>query len=330
MSRSHPMKAIVMGVAICGLALSDSLFAQSELEEVIEEVRRATEAELGPARLGSGYAAMINFAVAPEISTANYSVEDSLEDDPELQVTRVPLRHVFEPNARGWSPFIQGNLAYQTFDASFPFLEGEQINGEWDALGVSVAGGYEIPLSENLTLLPVLDLGYVRLTNDATYTGPIGNTILKPALEGLLFDWDADTWLLGLSLGFEYEKPYERFTLQSRGGITYNRIDTFSTSSDAIDFTSSVTTTNLKADFVIPTSMSVGGSPLAVVPHIGATAFLGDDRDALGFDHFYEAGLSFEADVAERGWRISKLRLGAMVIFGSDVSGWGILLGYRF
>ena len=50
----------------------------------------------------------------------------------------------------------------------------------------------------------------------------------------------------------------------------------------------------------------------------------------LGFERFGEAGLAVEGDVSQRGWRVRKLRLGATAIFGPDVSGWSVVLGYRF
>ena len=78
-----------------------------------------------------------------------------------------------------------------------------------------------------------------------------------------------------------------------------------------------------------PIDAQVGGYPLALVGHFGSTTFIGDNRDALGFDTFFEAGLALETDISQNDWPVKKLRLGAMGIFGADVTGWSVIFGYR-
>ena len=48
---------------------------------------------------------------------------------------------------------------------------------------------------------------------------------------------------------------------------------------------------------------------------------IGNNRDALGFDYFFEAGLALETDISQNDWPVKKLRLGVMGIFGADVTG---------
>jgi hypothetical protein len=40
---------------------------------------------------GAGYAAMVNFAVVPDISTATYHIDTNTADDPTLRESRLPL-----------------------------------------------------------------------------------------------------------------------------------------------------------------------------------------------------------------------------------------------
>ena len=54
---------------------SATVQAQPDLEPIIEEIRETALKEAGPDRLGAGYAAMINFVVNPEVSTATFHVE---------------------------------------------------------------------------------------------------------------------------------------------------------------------------------------------------------------------------------------------------------------
>ncbi len=273
---------------------------------------------------------MINFAVVPDISTARYNIDSDEGDDPRLNVTRIPLRHVFKSDLRDWSPFIEVGLAYQTIKADFEILEGETISADWKASGGSLSTGVEFPITENFSLIPVLDIGLVRLENEANYQGELVTSVVKPVYEGLLFDWDADAWLIGASLGFDYNHDFRKADVTVHGSITHNYIDTYDSSSDLIDFDSHDTTLAIKLDSVHPTNLSVGAFPLALVTHVGGTTFLGDNRDALGFDYFFEFGLAIEMDISQKQWHLNKFRLGANAIYGEDVTGWGLLLGYRF
>jgi hypothetical protein len=56
---------------------------------------------------------------------------------------------------------------------------------------------------------------------------------------------------------------------------------------------------SLHAETVHPTRWSFGKFPLALVAQFGNTTFLGDDRDGLGFEYFFEAGLALETDITQ-------------------------------
>lgn len=326
-------KSIMSRSALLGLAWmlgSSSLSAQAIPEELIEELRRVVTEAVDQESLGAGYAAMINFAVAPDISTANYDIDNGAGDKPELAVARIPARKVFSPFENGWTPFIQGNLTYQTLNAGFTVSDTDRIDSEWKAYGGSVSVGAQIPINDQLVLVPVLDAGLIRLKNSADYFGDFSNLLLRPALAGVLFDWKTDAWTFGASLGFDYDKPVKNFDLKVHGSLTHHYVESRNSSSPLINFSNHMTTFNIQAETEHPTSKSISGYPLALVAHLGSTSFLGGNRDALGFDHFFDAGLALDADISGKGWKVKNLRLGAKIIAGKDVSGWGLILGYRY
>ncbi|MCB1826571.1 MAG: hypothetical protein KDJ54_19130 [Candidatus Competibacteraceae bacterium] len=145
-------------------------------------------------------------------------------------------------------------------------------------------------------------------------------TALKPALQGVVFDWDADASLVGMTAGLNYEQQFETWSMEGQTRLTYNHLDTHNSSSELIDFDANVTTFTLQIDAIKPIDAKIGGYPLALVGHLGNATFLGSNRDAVGFDYFFEAGLALETDISQNNWPVKKLRLGAMGIFGADVS----------
>jgi len=303
-------------------------FAQDEA--AIEEIRDAIREGFGANRFGAGYAAMVNFSVIPEISTAHYTVDDAETNDPELDVQRVPLRWVFNAGDSGWRPFMQANLTWLELEAKLDVLPGERIRSNWTAAGGSLGAGIEIPLTESLTLVPQVDAGIVRLENDARYTGVLGNTVLKPALENIAFDWDADAWVVGGSVALDYERAFEPVTFRAHSSLTHNRVETWDASSEVVEFSGHATTIDVDLEVVHPLHASLGGYPLSLVGLAGGTAFAGPSRRELGFDHFFEVGAALEADISSRAGKVSRIGLGARLIFGADISGWGLVLRYAF
>ena len=305
--------------------------AQAVDDELIARIREQTLENLDAEGLGAGYAAMLSFAVSPDISAATFypDAPDGI-DDVTLKVYRVPLRHVFDRDGQGPRPFVQGLFAYQYYDARFILSAEEAIGAEWRTYGGALTGGVELPVSERLTVLTGVTAGIGRMRSDADYSGSLGQTVLRPVLEGIAFDWDADARLFGASLGFDYLRPLSGFDLEIRGSATHHYIETYNSSSAFVEFTSHVTALDVDVNSVHPTAMSLGESPLSLVLLAGGTKVVGPNREALGFDSFFELGAAFEADISTRGWRVRTLRLGAKGIVGNDVRGWSLVFGYGF
>lgn len=181
--------------------------AQSGLDEIIAQIRRQAIQEVGPDRLGAGYAAMMNFAAAPDISAATYYIDSASADDPTLNVFKIPLRHEFTLEGRDSKPFVQASFGYLDYEATLDFLPQESIKADWKSYGGLLGLGVNAPLSEQLSFVPAIDLGLVRLESSADYRGSIANTILKPAFRGVVFDWDADAYLVGGDAGPGLQPP---------------------------------------------------------------------------------------------------------------------------
>ena len=325
------VKYLWRALLLAGLLGGSAPDARAQNEENIAELRALVEETFDSINLGAGYASIVDFAVSRDISAATfYPDETEGVVDPTLQNIKLPFRVVFGEEGSGPRPFVQGHVAHQTLEAEFDLLPGEIIYSEWNTWGGSLSGGYEIPIGESLTIMPVLNLGYGRLENRADFSGPLAEELLEPALSNLVFDWDANAVVYGASLAFDYRATFRRFDIEILGSLTHHRVESTSASSEFAEFDGQVTALDLELNAVHPTSWTLGGAPLSVVSLFGATDIFGPHRDALGFDRFFEAGLGLEADISARNWKVRSLRFGVKAIFGPDVSGWGLIIGYGF
>jgi hypothetical protein len=277
--------------------------------------------------LSTAYAAVINFAVSPEISTATFYPEtDETVVDPRLKATRFPYRKVFGTDRDSWRPLLQAVAAYQEMDAGFQVTADDFIDTRWRTYGLSFAAGVQRALGDGFDLLATANAGYGRLENVVAYEGPL-QPELKQALDGAVFGWQLDALIYGAGIGASYSRNVGASNIELRTGLNHHRIESREASSSQVEFSSHVSTLDLDLKTVTPTAAKIGRYPVAAVGILGYTAFLGQERDSLGFSTFFEAGMAADIDLSSRNWRLKKLRVGVTAIFGADVSGWGLIIG---
>jgi hypothetical protein len=312
---------------MCGAAWSPQVLAQTDFDAIRDQLA----ADLRGVQIGAGYAAIVDFAVSRDISAATF-YPDEVEgvSDTKLASIKVPYRFVLGADDLPARPFIQGHFTYQTLNADFNFLADELVRSEWKTFGGSLSGGFEVALGDAMKLIPAVSVGYGRIENRAEYTGPIGSELLRPIFTNLLFDWDANAVVYGASLGLDYRRQYGQIDLEVLGNLTHHLVESTSASTELAEFEGHVTAFDLEVNAVRPTSLTLGGYPLAVVGLFGMTSIFGPDRDALGFDRFFETGLGLQGDLSAKGWKVTSLRLGLKAIYGPDVIGWGLIVGYQF
>ena len=281
--------------------------------------------------LAANYAALINFASEPSISSSHLWINDDPEAKAKLGVTKFPLYHEFKLENHEWRPFVQVTFGYLKMDQQLDILnDTETVNPSWKSYSATTGGGVHLPLSEHWSILPAGDVGYAHLSNKARYSGPIGNSILKPTLEGKLFDWFADTWLMNAHLSLKYERMFEKLKITSSVGGTYSYIQSFDSTSSFQNIREHVGSIHIKADGTYPLGLSPWGNPLSIIGHLGNTTLIGENRNALGFSSVNEVGLSLLVDFSQYEWKVKRLSVGLMGLWGKNVYGWSLLTTYSF
>ena len=156
--RSEIGRRLLLTVVLSVAAWSPPAVAQSD----IDAIRDQLAADLRDVHIGTGYAAVVDFAVSRDISAATfYPDEVDGVTDPKLQSIKIPFRFLLGREDAATRPFVQGHFAYQTLNADFNLLADELIRSEWKTLGGSLSGGFEVALNETMKLIPAVSVGYV-------------------------------------------------------------------------------------------------------------------------------------------------------------------------
>ncbi len=301
------------------------------VREILDDVSDFVSSQLGPDQVGASYAALINFAGNPDISTATYYIDAAPGTEATLTVGRFSFSHSFYEEGDDWRPFIQVLVPYEHLVYDIDTRNNANAaDARWDGVGLVLTAGNEFILSDRWTFAPALNVGAFRLDSNAGFRGATTESILDPSFNGQIFDWTAYAWVLGGSLWFDYEREFRRFDLGWKTGITLNHVRSFHTSSEEIRFSSEAVTLTTSLESVHETPVNLSGFPICLVLSAGATAFLGPARDALGFPGYTDYGIAFRADITRLGFPLETLQLGGKLIYGPDVIGWSGVFNYDF
>ncbi|MCB1889703.1 MAG: hypothetical protein KDH20_19000 [Rhodocyclaceae bacterium] len=315
-------------ISLAFALITASAAAQSTPDEaLIADIRDSVAHDLDAAELGPIYGAMVSITTAPEISAATYRVRDD-EAPPTMRLYKLPLNWTLPSDDPDWAPYVQTSLGFMEMSSEMDVL-GERILSSWRAYGGSVGLGARMGQGP-LTWIGLASVGLIQIENRARYDGTIGQTLLKPVFEGLLFDWDATAHKTGLAIGADYERDFAVWRMVARGRLSTMRVKTFSTSSPAVEFASTGSALTLHTDHSRPLPFAVGGYPARVHVRSGATAYLGSNRAALGFDRYLELGGGLEIDVSGEGSAVDAVHLSALGIWGPDVVGWSLSVSFGF
>ncbi|MCB1930700.1 MAG: hypothetical protein KDH17_22055 [Rhodocyclaceae bacterium] len=301
---------------------------QAVSQDALDEARRSLRQQLDAEALGAAYAAMASVTTAPEISAATYRIRDDSAAEPTMRLYKLPLAQPIGGQDRDWKPYIHANLGLMRYGTELDIV-GEAVDVRWTAYGGAVGLGARRP-SGHWTGLVQAGIGIVHIENHARYRGVVGQTLLAPLLKGLLFDWRANATKLSLTLGGDYQRTFEPWQLEVRSRISTARVETFSSSSDFIDFDATGTVATLRSDASRAIAIRIAGRPTRVHLSLGATAHLGQSRDALGFDRFVEAGGGVELDFGAASTAVESVKFGVLAIYGPDVVGWSLSMGLGF
>jgi hypothetical protein len=292
-----------------------------------EQIRPVVES----ARLGTGYAQLINLSATPDVSAASYRI-DTDGSSPTLDVLRLPYQArwlALSPDADLYWKVAGG---YLKFKDDFPFDPSPSVSGsigsKWSAY--SVTGGLlaKLRLGHSFTLEPALDFGVARLDNQASYAGAA--TALQPFLDGLMFNWETSAWLTTPSLALEWSAAEATGKATVRGHVARSWVSSFDATDPVQEFNETANICSIRAEYVMPSDLRAFGRPLGWVVYGGYAGFFGANRNALGFTSVAEIGAGLEVPVSPDRQDSERVRLAAGYLVGADVTGWtvGVSLGY--
>lgn len=285
---------------------------------------------IASAGFGSGYAQLLNLAATPDISSAHYEIPAAPEAS--IDIVRVPYQSRWLALSHDSDLYWKVAAGYLQWKNDFllssmpPTIDGS-VSSKW--LAYSLTGGLlaKMRIGNGFTLEPAVDVGVARLTNRADYAGAA--VMLQPFLDGLLFNWQTNAWLLTPSIGLVWSTTEAVPRISVRGRVARSWISSFDESDPIIKLDETSNVYSIRAERVAPTAIRVLGRPLDWVLYGGYAGFLGSNRRAFGLKSVAELGIGVEAPRSTAPVKSDRVRLGASYLFGST-KGWTVSLGLQY
>lgn len=279
--------------------------------------------------LGQGYAHMVSFAAAPEISASGFKIDsDTPNSDNSMGVIKIPLYKEFAIENSDWRWYAQGAFSSFVYTEEVDDLElipdvfSTDAKGEWTAYTGVGEAGLVMPLTPSVSLTGGLGAGGTRLKNDTRISNQVVRDALAPLLEGRVINWRTSALIGRATAGLLYRDTwYDNLKVRGSTNYVYSYVESFNESGEFPRFEAHTGSLSAKLDVAKPLSATLNDYPLYLIGHLAGTAFIGPDRDQLGFTHFYELGVSL-------GYR--QVALGLQAVLGPDVDGLSLTLDYGF
>jgi hypothetical protein len=310
---------------LAALALAAPATAQdTDLDGIREELSRY----VAGSDVGAGYAQIINMFIDPSISLSRLEIDDDGAGG-EFDIAKLPMHWELPSGDQTWRLTLRGLLSHSSFKDTEQLIPGETIDSDWRADSGMIGLGLSVPWSDHWYGVVIAEAGISHLENKADYNGP-GAQAVGEIVDGILLNWKSYAAIYDLRLGADYiDQPTRNRGISIKTRYSFAHTASFGESRDFPSFEENTHVISALGEYRHPWGFSIGEFPVFGIVSAGGTAFLGHNRDALGFTQFYQAGYSLALDISKRNYWIKSLSLGYQWNQGKDVSGQSILFSWE-
>lgn len=282
-----------------------------------------------------GTVAMLGVTAIPDSTASAISITRGGSDSLGLTLGQFGLPFTV---AESFPLYLEGFLGYARYDPRFVASGGESSRARLARMNQvtgTVGVGWDVRLTDELVLRPIAN-------------GVLGVVATDPALFGGLINHRRDTELAiveggssvatgwGGSLMLDYTRYRASYELDVE--LRYSALSFAATERTPQGGRGEANsqTLGLWARLRWPTGIELIGRPVRYVVEVAHSQFFGDQANVLGFDRLTKVGGGLELDVGRTESTLlgflylERIRLVGRYVFGNNVSGFSVGLGFGF
>ncbi len=306
---------------------SQTVFLRASLTSIIITSTAVSAQEFDTRELGAGYAHLVSVVAQPEIAISGVEVDidEPGIDSVELVGLHIPYYREFDLEGKDIDWYLQGSVGYAEYSQEgriepIPGLP-VRLESDWTAYNGVLEVGLVFPLGAGFSIATGISGGIARLENDFSFSERFYEELFRPAFDGKLYNWETNTALYRLHSALRYDREHHGYRIKGTAHLTYSYVDSFGESSDFAGFSDDSGAAIIQLDVSRRVNDPDSDRPVFLIGHLGSTSFLGSNRNELGFDQYFEAGISLGID---------RYAAGLLYIFGEDVDGLSLTFNYDY
>jgi opacity protein-like surface antigen len=330
------LAGLMAGLAAAPLPAAAQLLPPGTTLEDIRDNITDRLSRLGPA--GSGILGLFGYNMIPDGSANALQVSRTTaggQSDNTLTLGQLGTGFTWAEN---FPLFTEGYIGYARYDPRSVFSAGEAPRGSvlsWNNVALTLGVGWDIALTENLFLRPIVNGSVGYAASDISLFGNFLAWRTGIDIEALT-NRHVNVWGAGggLVLAYYDYRPERDIEVELR--YTQLRIQTFGDTLRVARGRSTAESLTLWTRYRWPTGREAWGRPIRWVLEANASSYLGDQADALGFAWSAKVGGGIEFETARWelgafGINLNRVRLIGRYFFGdNNVTGYSIGIGMSF
>ncbi|RZL88109.1 MAG: hypothetical protein EOP82_24120 [Variovorax sp.] len=277
----------------------------------------------------NGVLALLSYSVVPDLASSSLSIASPQTGNPSIAMSQ--FAGGFTVSA-SWPLYLEGGIAASRYDPTFYASNGREeraIPVKWNNAVLTGGVGWDFPVLPELKFRPIVNLALGRVASDLAIARTLLDRNGGPELD-FLDRGHLDAYGLGGSLMLDYERYRPESDVDVELRYTHIRLQSFGTSSPAVQGHADATTASLWSRYRAPTGFTALQRPLRYVLEYAYTRYLGDQAGVLGFSSLHSVGVGLELDSSAHDLFITRTRLLVRQMFGQNVSGFSVGLAVSF
>jgi hypothetical protein len=267
----------------------------------------------------------MTFTVVPDAAASTVSINNGASANPSLTLWQLGYGMALSEK---FPLYVEGFLGYDRYDPKFVATNGtesRQIPTKWTGVAGTAGIGWEFPLIGDFKFVPILNVSLGRVVSDSAAAARLAEiaTGRNPELD-FFENGRLNAYGVGGSAMLEYFRFRELTSIEVTLRYTYLHLQSYGSSSDAVDGSSEAQTLGLYARWRAPTGITFLRRPLRYVAELSNSTYLGDNRGVLGFNYLTSAGLGLEIDSSAYHSVLTRTRIVGRYVFGQNVSGFSV------
>jgi hypothetical protein len=276
-----------------------------------------------------GVLSLMGYSLTPDVTTGSLSISDTKTSNPAFNLTTLGGGFTLSQDT---PLYLEGTAAFNRYDPTFVASDGVQSRSlpvKWSSFSATGGIGWDFPITAELKFRPMLNISIGQVASDVSVASRILDRKTNYELD-FLERGKLNAIGYGGSLMLDYEHYREDYEIDVEVRYTQILLRTTDATANFAQGSAVSRSAGFWSRWRAPTGLTLLDRPLRYVLEATHSRWMGDEAKVLGITYLTALGAGIEIDSSKYPVWITRTRLVARYVFGSNVTGVSIGLACSF